>query len=119
MSDIKGAETSDKYLSGDVVQAVASDMGMTPSVEEASFQARLTEQVNHRKLNSRQVQLTSIAGAIGAMLFVSIGGGLASGPICLLVGESHLISDLLHTLMCKRTFSGVRSYTVLRNVNSK
>lgn len=92
MSYSKGTDLNDKYDSGDVIQEVPSGIhgytaDITPSVDEASFQARLSEQINHRKLNSRQVQLTSIAGAIGAMLFVSIGGGLASGPICLLIGE--------------------------------
>ncbi|RSM02437.1 hypothetical protein CDV31_010939 [Fusarium ambrosium] len=41
--------------------------------------------VIHRKLNARQIQLTSIAGSIGAALFVVIGAGVRSGPLALLV----------------------------------
>lgn len=32
----------------------------------ASLESLIKESVNHRKLNSRQIQLTSMAGAIGA-----------------------------------------------------
>ncbi|KAF4962611.1 hypothetical protein FSARC_9389 [Fusarium sarcochroum] len=43
------------------------------------------QSVNHRKLNPRQIQLTSIAGSIGAALFVAIGSGVRSGPLALLL----------------------------------
>ncbi|WWC68368.1 uncharacterized protein I206_102293 [Kwoniella pini CBS 10737] len=41
--------------------------------------------VNHRRLNPRQIQLSAIAGSIGAALFVAIGSGVLSGPLCLLI----------------------------------
>ncbi|KAJ4245020.1 hypothetical protein NW762_014227 [Fusarium torreyae] len=45
----------------------------------------IQQSVNHRKLNPRQIQLTSIAGSIGAALFVAIGSGVRSGPLALLL----------------------------------
>ena len=54
---------------------------------EDEIRARIDVSVNHRRLNPRQIQLTAIAGAIGAALFVAIGSGVLSGPLCLLVGE--------------------------------
>ncbi|WWC88150.1 uncharacterized protein L201_003055 [Kwoniella dendrophila CBS 6074] len=50
-----------------------------------SLEAKIAHSVNHRKLNSRQIQLASIAGAIGAALFVAIGAGVLSGPLALLI----------------------------------
>ena len=55
------------------------------SIEE--LQSRIASSVNHRRLNARQIQLTSIAGSIGAALFVAIGSGVLSGPLCLLIGD--------------------------------
>ncbi|WVQ79668.1 hypothetical protein IAT38_001768 [Cryptococcus sp. DSM 104549] len=51
-----------------------------------ALESRLLEAINHRKLNSRQIQLSSIAGAIGAALFVAIGSGVLAGPLALLIG---------------------------------
>ncbi|OCF41832.1 amino acid transporter [Kwoniella heveanensis CBS 569] len=48
--------------------------------------AKIAHAVNHRRLNPRQIQLSSIAGAIGAALFVAIGSGVLSGPLALLIG---------------------------------
>jgi len=53
---------------------------------EEEIRARVAVSVNHRRLNPRQIQLTAIAGSIGAALFVAIGSGVLSGPLCLLIG---------------------------------
>ncbi|KAG5795449.1 hypothetical protein H9Q69_005498 [Fusarium xylarioides] len=50
------------------------------------METAIRHSVNHRKLNSRQIQLFAVAGAIGNTLFVSIGKGLLAGPLALLVG---------------------------------
>ncbi|KZN87201.1 General amino acid permease [Penicillium chrysogenum] len=68
---------------------------------ETELSAAIREAVNHRRLNPRQIQLTAIAGSIGASvtrhtfhqpdvtltirsaLFVGIGSGVMSGPLCL------------------------------------
>jgi amino acid transporter len=57
---------------------------------EEEIRARVAVSVNHRRLNPRQIQLTAIAGSIGAALFVAIGSGVLSGPLCLLIGLSLL-----------------------------
>ncbi|KAJ6146247.1 hypothetical protein N7497_008229 [Penicillium chrysogenum] len=43
---------------------------------ETELSAAIREAVNHRRLNPRQIQLTAIAGSIGAALFVGIGSGV-------------------------------------------
>ncbi|CAH0052283.1 unnamed protein product [Clonostachys solani] len=63
-SDVRGASIND----GTVDQATALKLA-----------------INHRRLNGRQIQLTSIAGSIGAALFVAIGSGLTGGPLALLL----------------------------------
>jgi amino acid transporter len=57
---------------------------------DEEIRARVAVSVNHRRLNPRQIQLTAIAGSIGAALFVAIGSGVLSGPLCLLIGLSLL-----------------------------
>ncbi|KAL2813927.1 amino acid permease/ SLC12A domain-containing protein [Aspergillus cavernicola] len=55
-----------------------------PSKSEATdLTEAIREAVNHRRLNPRQIQLTALAGSIGAALFVAIGSGVMSGPLCL------------------------------------
>ncbi|KAI1829236.1 hypothetical protein DTO006G1_9826 [Penicillium roqueforti] len=51
--------------------------------DETELSAAIREAVNHRRLKPRQIQLTAIAGSIGAALFVGIGSGVMSGPLCL------------------------------------
>ncbi|KAJ0424043.1 amino acid permease/ SLC12A domain-containing protein [Aspergillus carlsbadensis] len=53
--------------------------------DETDLSSAIREAVNHRRLNPRQIQLTAIAGSIGAALFVAIGSGVMSGPLCLLL----------------------------------
>ncbi|THW48958.1 putative amino acid transporter [Aureobasidium pullulans] len=54
------------------------------SAEDDDLVTAVKKAVNHRRLGSRQLQLTAIAGSIGASLFVAIGSGVSSGPLCLL-----------------------------------
>ncbi|KAL4913701.1 amino acid permease/ SLC12A domain-containing protein [Aspergillus aurantiobrunneus] len=54
--------------------------------DETELSAAIREAVNHRRLNPRQIQFTAFAGSIGAALFVGIGSGVLSGPLCLFLG---------------------------------
>ncbi|WVQ79666.1 hypothetical protein IAT38_001766 [Cryptococcus sp. DSM 104549] len=67
-------------------QQVAEAYQPTVSDGNETMEARVQRSVNHRKLNGRQIQLTAIAGSIGAALFVAIGSGVLSGPLALLIG---------------------------------
>ncbi|KAI1271298.1 histidine permease [Xylaria sp. FL0933] len=67
----------------------------------------------HRHLGNRQIQLIAIGGSIGTALFVSIGGGLATGgPANLLLGYSvHclmvcLINNSLAEMVCYMPIGG-------------
>ncbi|ODN75770.1 hypothetical protein L202_05779 [Cryptococcus amylolentus CBS 6039] len=82
MSDpVVTGEELDKRASAEVVvtETLPTDNG-------EALQARVLESVNHRNLNPRQIHLASIAGAMGAALFVAIGQGVSSGPLALLIG---------------------------------
>lgn len=70
-----------------------------------TLDAKVAYQVNHRRLNSRQIQLTSIAGSIGAALFVAIGYGLLSGPLALLLGFTFWCSVVFCVAQCRESFS--------------
>ena len=77
--DTKAAEqltTVDSVELGQVVTGTETSTDIDTAIREA---------VNHRRLNPRQIQLTAIAGSIGAALFVAIGSGVLSGPLCLLI----------------------------------
>jgi len=85
MTEISTDELDDKKDTlTNVVEAGSPDV-LDSSNE--SLQARILGSANHRRLNARQIQLTSIAGSIGAALFVAIGDGVLSGPLCLLLGK--------------------------------
>ena len=43
--------------------------GIIPNLEGAALDEAIQASVNHRRLNPRQIQLASIAGAIGAYVF--------------------------------------------------
>jgi amino acid transporter len=62
---------------------------------------RVAKAVVHRKLGARQIQLTSIAGSIGAALFVAIGSGLPGGPLALLVGFIFWASVIFAIAQCQ------------------
>ncbi|KEQ91163.1 hypothetical protein AUEXF2481DRAFT_48389 [Aureobasidium subglaciale EXF-2481] len=57
--------------------------------------------VNHRRLGSRQLQLTAIAGSIGASLFVGIGSGVSSGPVCLLLAFIFWVTVVFSIAQCQ------------------
>lgn len=76
-------EDYDPKVTGSVEQ---TEIHISETGEGDIMRARVLDSVNHRKLNARQIQLSSIAGAIGAALFVAIGSGVTSGPVALLIG---------------------------------
>jgi hypothetical protein len=87
---------------------------------EEEIRARVAVSVNHRRLNPRQIQLTAIAGSIGAALFVAIGSGVLSGPLCLLIGMSLLYwRGRGQLLMRQHSYSGHLSYSLSLNVVSR
>ncbi|KAH0397603.1 hypothetical protein KCU89_g8102, partial [Aureobasidium melanogenum] len=61
-------------------------VSLTSGLEPPDLDSAVKDAVNHRRLNPRQLQFTAIAGSIGAALFVAIGSGVTSGPLCLLLG---------------------------------
>ncbi|KAL3466699.1 amino acid permease/ SLC12A domain-containing protein [Aspergillus heterothallicus] len=73
---------TDSVEVGQVASDAWSAEAPTKSVE-TDINAAIREAVNHRRLNPRQIQLTALAGSIGAALFVAIGSGVMSGPLCL------------------------------------
>ena len=92
MSDIDHGKTmsdTDQKL-GISDEPVSVNINDVLPSDSDSLQTRILAAANHRRLNARQIQLTSIAGSIGAALFVAIGSGVLSGPLCLLIGESFL-----------------------------
>ncbi|EAL20972.1 hypothetical protein CNBD5730 [Cryptococcus deneoformans B-3501A] len=76
-------EDYDPKVAGSVDQ---TEIHINETGEGDIMRARVLDSVNHRKLNARQIQLSSIAGAIGAALFVAIGSGVTAGPVALLIG---------------------------------
>ncbi|WVQ76328.1 hypothetical protein IAR50_005993 [Cryptococcus sp. DSM 104548] len=80
-----GPDEVDKTPDAKVYITDASDAIEAVSADGDDMEARVLHSVNHRKLNARQIQLTSIAGSIGAALFVAIGSGVTSGPLCLFI----------------------------------
>ncbi|KIR57657.1 hypothetical protein I312_106766 [Cryptococcus bacillisporus CA1280] len=76
-------EDYDPKAAGSVDQA---EIHISETEEGDIMRAKVLDSVNHRKLNARQIQLSSIAGAIGAALFVAIGSGVTAGPVALLIG---------------------------------
>jgi len=74
----------------DPLAGVADPKDVKYSVTDDEKQATMSiieSMHNHRRLTSRQIQLLSIAGTVGAALFVGIGTGLRDGgPLSLLLG---------------------------------
>ncbi|CBF76257.1 hypothetical protein AN5024.2 [Aspergillus nidulans FGSC A4] len=70
--------------------------------DETELSAAIEQAVNHRRLNPRQIQLTAMAGSIGAALFVGIESGVMSGPLCLFLASifGPLLSSLSHSAVC-------------------
>ena len=67
------------------------------------LEASIKEAVNHRRLNPRQIQLTAMAGSIGAALFVAIGSGVLSGPLCLLVAFIFWATVVFSIAQCRES----------------
>ncbi|WRT65955.1 uncharacterized protein IL334_002906 [Kwoniella shivajii] len=78
-------EKSEAYVGATEVGLHHIPASSSSANEGDSLQERVLHSVNHRRLNPRQIQLTAIAGSIGAALFVAIGSGVLSGPVCLLI----------------------------------
>ncbi|WWD22589.1 hypothetical protein CI109_107082 [Kwoniella shandongensis] len=80
-------DVNDKMGSSESADISIHEDANTPAFDnvDSSMESRILASVIHRKLNPRQIQLASIAGAIGAALFVAIGAGVLSGPACLLI----------------------------------
>jgi len=62
MADSKHLDNSSDKYGVDVVGVIEVPHGSSSSHEGDALQERLEHELNHRKLGSRQVQLTSIAG---------------------------------------------------------
>ncbi|KAK4939818.1 hypothetical protein LTR10_019991 [Elasticomyces elasticus] len=75
--------------------------GIIPNLEGAALDEAIQASVNHRRLNPRQIQLASIAGAIGAALYVAIGDGVLSGPLCLLIAFLFWVSVVYSVAQCQ------------------
>ncbi|RDW86477.1 uncharacterized protein DSM5745_03119 [Aspergillus mulundensis] len=69
--------------------------------DETELSAAIQQAVNHRRLNPRQIQLTAIAGSIGAALFVGIGSGVMSGPLCLFLAFIFWASVVFSVAQCQ------------------
>ncbi|KAF2639693.1 hypothetical protein P280DRAFT_550394 [Massarina eburnea CBS 473.64] len=67
-----------------------------------SLESSVRDAVNHRRLNPRQIQLTAIAGSIGANLFVAIGSGVMSGPLCLLLAFLFWVTVVFSVAQCQQ-----------------
>nr|XP_019001971.1 amino acid transporter [Kwoniella mangroviensis CBS 8507]OCF65432.1 amino acid transporter [Kwoniella mangroviensis CBS 8507] len=78
-------DKSEAYIVTQIVPLSDIPAGSSSSYDGDALQAKILHQVNHRRLNSRQIQLSAIAGSIGAALFVAIGSGVLSGPLALLI----------------------------------
>ncbi|WWC63552.1 uncharacterized protein I303_106156 [Kwoniella dejecticola CBS 10117] len=74
-----------------------------PNVSDVDYDlaGAIAHAVNHRRLNPRQIQLTAIAGSIGAALFVAIGAGVLSGPLCLLIAFLFWASVVYSVAQCQ------------------
>ncbi|WVQ65195.1 uncharacterized protein L199_003368 [Kwoniella botswanensis] len=78
-------DKSEAYIGTQIVPLSDIPAGSSSSTDGDALQAKISHQVNHRRLNPRQIQLSAIAGSIGAALFVAIGSGVLSGPLALLI----------------------------------
>ncbi|KAJ4282746.1 hypothetical protein NW764_003759 [Fusarium oxysporum] len=83
VQDINKKEDGSTYQERVSISNGQMSDNMAPNTD---METAIQHSVNHRKLNSRQIQLFAVAGAIGNTLFVSIGKGLLAGPLALLVG---------------------------------
>ncbi|ORY25456.1 putative amino acid transporter [Naematelia encephala] len=94
------SEGNDKVFPNDAAEIHVDDVPVS-SLEGSSLEARVLASVNHRRLNARQIQLTAIAGSIGAALFVAIGSGVLSGPLALLLGFLFWVTVVYSVAQCQ------------------
>ncbi|KAL6231033.1 hypothetical protein BDW75DRAFT_233944 [Aspergillus navahoensis] len=92
-----------KVLSVDIGEvALGPGNAENPSKsDETELRAVIQQAVNHRRLNPRQIQLTAMAGSIGAALFVGIGSGVMSGPLCLFLAFIFWASVVFSVAQCQ------------------
>ncbi|KAG7406385.1 General amino acid permease AGP2 [Fusarium oxysporum f. sp. rapae] len=74
---------------------------MVPLNGIVAKRAAILDSVNHRRLNPRHIQLTAFAGSIGAALFVTIGSGVLSGPLCLLLAFIFWVPVVFSVAQCQ------------------
>ncbi|TYJ56746.1 hypothetical protein B9479_002516 [Cryptococcus floricola] len=114
MDDIKpyalGEVDDKKTPDATVYTDEASDTVEAASTDGETMEARVLHSAKHRKLNARQIQLTSIAGSIGAALFVAIGSGVVSGPLCLLVAFIFWCSVVYSVAQCQQEIVSLFPY---------
>ncbi|KAM0439262.1 hypothetical protein ACHAQK_006368 [Fusarium lateritium] len=72
-----------------------------PELEGEALSTAILDSVNHRRLNPRHIQLTAFAGSIGAALFVAIGSGVLSGPLCLLLAFLFWVTVVFSVAQCQ------------------
>ncbi|KAL4810346.1 amino acid permease/ SLC12A domain-containing protein [Aspergillus unguis] len=72
-----------------------------PKTDETDLSREIQEAVNHRRLSPRQIQFTALAGSIGAALFVGIGSGVMSGPLCLFLAFVFWASVVFCVAQCQ------------------
>ncbi|KAF4338935.1 amino acid transporter [Fusarium beomiforme] len=80
---------------------VSTTKGGIPELEGDALAAAILDSVNHRRLNPRHIQLTAFAGSIGAALFVAIGSGVLSGPLCLLLAFIFWVTVVFSVAQCQ------------------
>ncbi|KAL4731387.1 hypothetical protein ACLX1H_000353 [Fusarium chlamydosporum] len=97
-----------KKGAGDVERVGSLEVGRTSltkdgisELEGAALTVAIQESVNHRRLSPRHIQLTAFAGSIGAALFVAIGSGVLSGPLCLLVAFIFWVTVIFSVAQCQ------------------
>ncbi|KAL4764251.1 uncharacterized protein BDW70DRAFT_156907 [Aspergillus foveolatus] len=69
--------------------------------DETELSAAIEQAVNLRRISPRQIQLTAMAGSIGAALFAGIGSGVMSGPLCLFLAFIFWASVVLSVAQCQ------------------
>ncbi|KAL4969641.1 amino acid permease/ SLC12A domain-containing protein [Aspergillus stella-maris] len=86
---------------GQVTYQESANADVPSKSDETELEAAVREAANHRRLNPRQIQLTALAGSIGAALFVGIGSGVMSGPLCLFLAFIFWASVVFCVAQCQ------------------
>ncbi|RMJ18276.1 hypothetical protein CDV36_002040 [Fusarium kuroshium] len=80
---------------------ILQSSGTESKPDRTDLDTEIMQAVNHRRLNPRQIQLFAIAGSIGNTLFVAIGNGVLSGPLCLLIAFIFWASVIWSIAQCQ------------------